>query len=79
VETNTGAKAQGKKRRTRRPRGLVLFVTAFGLTISVLFGFYLGYLGGRCWGLEHFTGVLGALVGFLVGIIGLIFLAKGEI
>lgn len=53
-------------------------MTAFGLTISVLFGFYLGYLGGRYWGLEHYTGILGALVGFLVGIIGLIFLARGE-
>jgi membrane protein DedA with SNARE-associated domain len=70
--------AQGRERRTRRRRGLVLVVTAFGLTISVLFGFYLGYLGGRYWGLEHYTGILGALVGFLVGIIGLIFLARGE-
>lgn len=66
------------KGRPRVPRSLILFVTAFGLTISVVLGFYLGYLCGRHYGWEHHTGVLGALVGFLVGITGLILLARGE-
>ena len=78
VETSEETMVQGKNRRPRGPRGLVLFVTAFGLTISVVLGFYLGYLSGRCYGCEHLTGILGALVGFLVGLIGLILLARGE-
>lgn len=78
VETSVAAMGRGKRKKPRRLRGLVLFVTAFGLTISVVFGFYLGYLSGRCYGYEHLTGVLGAVAGFLVGLTGLIFLAKGE-
>lgn len=76
----TGAEAmvKEKKGKARRPRGAVLFIAAFGLTVSVLVGFSLGYLSGRSLGREPLTGVVGALVGFLVGIAGLIFLAKGE-
>ncbi|HEY8393044.1 MAG TPA: hypothetical protein VIL83_10015 [Capillibacterium sp.] len=54
------------------------FVTAFGLTCSVLAGFYGGYLIGRRYGGEAYTGIGGALLGFVVGLAGLILLAAGE-
>ena len=68
-----------KKKRPLRLKGWVLqFVSAFGLTISVLLGFYLGYLiGGRSGG-QSYGGVLGALVGLVLGLAGLIYLAHGE-
>lgn len=78
VATGNETMVQGRKKKARQPRGLVLFAAVFGLTVSVLLGFYLGYLSGRNSGREPLTGVVGALVGFLVGITGLIFLARGE-
>lgn len=57
---------------------LLQFVTAFTLTISVLVGFYAGYLIGRLYGGESYTGILGALLGFVVGLAGLILIAADE-
>ena len=67
-----------KKGGSRAKGGLLQFVTAFGLTISVVLGFYFGYLIGQPSGRETYTGVLGALVGFLLGLAGLIWLDSGE-
>ena len=68
-----------KGKSTLRLKGWALqFVTAFGLTISVLLGFYGGYLIGDRYGWKSYGGVLGALVGLVLGLAGLIFLAQGE-
>lgn len=67
------------KRKGPRFRGWLLhFVTAFGLTSSVLAGFGLGCLIGQQYGGEPYTGIIGALLGFAVGLSGLILIAAGE-
>lgn len=68
-----------QKNRGRRLKGWLLqFVTAFGLTTSVLVGFYVGYIIGRQHGGETYTGILGALLGFVLGLAGLIMIAASE-
>ena len=67
------------KETVSRLRGFLRqLVTAFGLTSSVVAGFYGGYLLGRPDGREPYTGIIGALLGFAVGLAGLILLAAGE-
>jgi F0F1-type ATP synthase assembly protein I len=70
--------AKRKKKGSRLKGWLLQFATAFGLTASVLAGFYAGYLIGRFYGGETYTGIIGALLGFVVGIVGLILITIGE-
>jgi len=55
---------------------LLQFITAFGLTISVTLGFFLGYWAGKYFGIELYTGVGGSLVGFGIGLVYLAWLAN---
>ena len=67
-----------EKGHLRRKSWVLQFVTAFGLTFSVLCGFYGGYLLGSRYGWKSSGGVLGALVGLFLGLLGLIYLAQEE-
>lgn len=71
--------------RDRKPTGffrvkgwLLQFITAFGLTLSVTVGFFLGYRIGKAFGVEVYAAVGGALVGFVIGLVYLIWLVDGN-
>mgnify|MGYP000850251492 CR=1 FL=1 len=67
------------REQNKKVKGWVLqFITAFGLTLSVTVGFFLGYLAGKSFGGETYMGVVGALVGFVLGLAYLIWLATGN-
>ena len=69
---------QNNKGFFRVKRWFLQLITAFGLTLSVTIGFFLGYLAGNSFGGETYTGIVGALVGFVFGLAYLIWLAIGN-
>lgn len=67
------------KRRWPRSQGfggwMLQFTAGFGLPLSVILGFAAGYfLGGRRFG--SYAGLIGALVGFVLGLTYLVWLAQ---
>jgi len=79
----TPKRKEGTDMRGRKAKGfvrvkgrLLQFLTAFGLTLSVTAGFFLGYWAGKYFGVELYAGVGGSLVGFGIGLAYLAWLAN---
>ena len=64
-----------RKGRFRFEGWFLQFITAFGLSISVTGGFFLGHWVGKKVGGRTYTGVIGALIGLVVGLTYLTWLA----